>query len=101
MQSTKMMRALLAGVLSLATTHAGFADIQGVPFQLRWQSIASGSVLSAANPCYRLSGTLGQPVVTPGMATADTYSLFTGFWSAAPISGQDQLFFSSFEDCAP
>jgi hypothetical protein len=61
--------------------------------------MASGGVVRARNSCYRLSGTTAQATVTPGIAMGSTYTLFTGFWSAAPIANRDQIFFDGFEDC--
>lgn len=49
------------------------------------------------NSCYRLSGTLGQ--AAPGYSSASMYSLFAGFWPAAPTTGLDEIFFTGFEGC--
>lgn len=51
------------------------------------------------NSCFVVSGTLGQSA--PGSSFGSGYSISAGFWAAAPISGQDQLFFNGFERCGP
>ena len=49
------------------------------------------------NSCFHLSGTAGQ--VAPGYSSGVTESVVAGFWSAAPTTGLDELFFNGFEDC--
>ncbi len=49
------------------------------------------------NSCYRLKGTVGQ--AAPGYSSSALYSLVAGFWSAAPTTGRDELFFNGFEGC--
>ena len=83
-------------VANTSSVHAGVS-----PYQLTWQTLASGGILHSQDACYQLSGSVAQAVVDPEFSTTDTYTLFTGFWSAAPTAGQDQLFFNGFEDCTP
>jgi hypothetical protein len=49
------------------------------------------------NSCFVLNGTTGQ--ATPGYSSGGFYSVLAGFWSAAPVVNQDQLFFDGFEGC--
>ncbi|HEX3896777.1 MAG TPA: hypothetical protein VHW73_11245 [Rudaea sp.] len=50
-----------------------------------------------ANPCYRLSGTIGQ--AAPGYSSSATYSIDAGFLAATPKTNRDEIFFNSFEGC--
>jgi hypothetical protein len=59
--------------------------------------IISAGGHSLKNSCYRLSGTTGQ--AAPGYSSGLTESLVAGFWSAAPTTGLDEIFFNGFEDC--
>jgi hypothetical protein len=52
---------------------------------------------SLHNSCFRLSGTLAQ--TAPGYSSGPSNSLIAGFWSAAPTTGLDEIFFNGFEDC--
>lgn len=49
------------------------------------------------NSCFRLKGTVGQ--AAPGYSSSAMYSLLAGFWSAAPTTGRDEIFFNGFEGC--
>jgi len=89
--------AVVAGTAVLPAS--GISAQAGGPFDVKWHAIASGGVVRARNSCYRLSGTAAQATVTPGITMSSTYTLFTGFWSAAPIANRDQMFFDGFEDC--
>ncbi|MGH8746695.1 MAG: hypothetical protein ACREUK_09405 [Burkholderiales bacterium] len=89
--------AIVAG--SAVLPASGIGAQAGGPYDIKWHAIASGGVVRSLNPCYRLSGTIAQATVTPGITLGSTYTLFSGFWSAAPIAGQDQIFFDGFEDC--
>lgn len=80
---------------------SGISAQAGGPYDIKWHAIASGGVVHSRNPCYRLSGSIGQATVTPGITMGSTYTLFSGFWSAAPIANQDQIYFNGFEDCTP
>lgn len=59
--------------------------------------IISAGGHSLTNSCFHLSGTAGQ--VAPGYSSGLTESLVAGFWSAAPTTALDELFFNGFEDC--
>ncbi len=48
------------------------------------------------NPCYRLTGTIGQ--AAPGYSSSATYSISAGFLAATPPS-HDEIFFNGFEGC--
>ena len=49
------------------------------------------------NSCFVLNGAAGQ--AGPGYSSGGFYSVLAGFWSAAPVVQQDQLFFDGFEGC--
>ena len=89
--------AVVAG--SAVLPASGISAQASVSYALNWHAVASGGVVRARNSCYRLSGTTGQATVTPGITMGTTYTLFSGFWSAAPIANRDQIFFDGFEDC--
>lgn len=92
--------ALAAGTIVLPSSSIS-AQTTGGGYGLNWHTIVSGGVVRSRNPCYRLSGSTAQATVTPGITTSSSYTLFSGFWSAAPIANQDQIFFDGFEDCKP
>lgn len=91
--------AILAG--SAVLPASGISAQAGGPYSIKLHAIVSGGVVRARNSCYRLSGTTAQAMVAPGITMGSSYTLFTGFWPAAPIAGQDQLFFDGFEGCKP
>jgi hypothetical protein len=91
--------AIVAG--SAVLPASGISAQAGGPYDIKWHTMASGGVVRARNSCYRLSGTTAQATVTPGITMGSSYTLFTGFWPAAPIAGQDQMFFDGFEGCKP
>ena len=91
--------AVVAG--SAVLPASGISAQAGGPYSIKLHAIVSGGVVRARNSCYRLSGTTAQAMVTPGITMGSSYTLFTGFWPAAPIAGQDQLFFDGFEGCKP
>jgi len=49
------------------------------------------------NACYHLSGSAGQ--AAPGYSDSTRYAFTEGYWTAAPTTGLDEIFFNSFEDC--
>ena len=59
--------------------------------------IISAGGHSLHNSCFRLSGTTAQ--AAPGYSSGLTESVVAGFWSAAPTTGLDEIFFNGFEDC--
>lgn len=89
--------AIVAGFAVLPAS--GVSAQAAASYALNWHAVASGGVVRARNSCYRLSGTTAQATVTPGITMGTTYTLFSGFWSAAPIANRDQIFFDGFEDC--
>jgi hypothetical protein len=89
--------AIAMGTAALPASSIGAQT--GGGYTLNWHAIVSGGVVRSRNTCYRLSGTTAQVTVTPGITMGSTYTLFSGFWSAAPIANRDQIFFDGFEDC--
>jgi hypothetical protein len=67
-------------------------------FNIGWHSMNPG-VSNATSACFRVSGTLGQPV--PGHATGGNFVLVSGFWAGAPTARLDTIFFNGFEGCGP
>lgn len=59
--------------------------------------VITASAKRARNNCFILRGTAGQ--AAPGYSSGGGYSILAGFWSAAPLQGQDEIFFDSFEEC--
>ena len=59
--------------------------------------IVSAGHAALKNSCFRLSGTAAQ--AAPGYSSSTADSVLAGFWSAAPTTGLDEIFFNSFEDC--
>ena len=91
----------VAAIAAIVLANAPPLRAQVFTYQLAWQTTVSGGILDAQNDCYRLSATMGQAVVDPGISSTATYTLFTGFLPAAPSAGQDEMFFSGFENCTP
>jgi hypothetical protein len=73
-------------------TRAGTPPTSNIDFHV----ISSGGN-ALHNSCFRLSGTVGQ--AAPGFSSGPTNSLVAGFWSAAPTTGLDEIFFNGFEGC--
>ncbi len=95
-------RAIIAavGIASASVVPSSGSGAQAAGgFAIGWHATVSSGVLRARNSCYRLSGSTAQAIVTPGIIMASTYTLYSGFWAAAPIAGQDEIFFNGFEDC--
>jgi len=68
-------------------------------YSIDFHSIGTGGS-SLRNNCFGLSGTVGQ--AAPGYSsTSDgtAYSIYSVFWSAAPATGLDEIFFTGFEGC--
>ena len=66
------------------------------PPTIDFHVIGSGGT-ALHNACFRLWGTVGQ--TAPGYSSASTYAVYAGFWSAAPKTGLDEIFFNGFEGC--
>jgi hypothetical protein len=69
---------------------------QATPPAINFHVISAGGK-SLNNSCFRLSGTVAQ--AAPGYSSGPSDSLIAGFWSAAPTTGLDEIFFNGFEDC--
>ena len=97
------LRARIATPALAAIALAGMCVLPGLDSRAQAGTPAIGfHIISAGghalkNSCFRLSPTVGQ--AAPGYSSGLTESLVAGFWSAAPTTGLDQLFFNGFEDC--
>jgi len=83
---------LLCALSSMPWSDAGALGTPSIGFHFIG---AGGGAMK--NACYRLSGTAGQ--TAPGYSSSGTQSVVAGFWSGAPTTGLDEIFFTSFEDC--
>lgn len=93
------VRALLAAAALTAITAAPSSDSNaqaGPSYNIDFHYIAAGGQRSN-NSCFVIRGTVGQ--TAPGYSFGGIYGLSGGFWTAAPLTGQDQLFFNGFERC--
>lgn len=91
--------ALLGAASLLSAGAAPDTRAQAAPlFSVDWYVI-SPSGNQSRNGCFVLNGTTGQPA--PGYSSGGVYALLSGFWTAAPITGGDEIFFNSFEECTP
>jgi len=80
------------------TATAPPASTQGAAtYSVDWHTITSVGLIHAHNNCFDLSGTAGQPA--PGYSSSAGYQVISGFWTAAPKSGRDAIFFNGFEGC--
>ena len=59
--------------------------------------IGAGHSKTLRTSCFRLSGSIGQPV--PGYSSANGISVNSGFQAAVPTKNRDELFFNGFEEC--
>ncbi len=86
--------AVAASILAApaADTHAGTT----VAYSIDFHTISSGGS-SLHNSCFHLSGTVGQ--AAPGYSAGSSDYVIAGFWSAAPTTGLDEIFFTGFEEC--
>lgn len=94
------LRVLAATALACVVT-VPWSDTRAQPTSppsIDFHRISSGGS-ALHNSCYRLSGTVGQ--AAPGYSSANTgeYSVLAGFWSAAPTTGLDEIFFNGFGGC--
>jgi len=93
---------LVAGVLALASLASQPSDSRAgaAPgYSIDFHTISSGAS-TLRNGCFVLTGTVGQ--AAPGyssVSAAPSYSLYAGFWAAAPVAGLDEIFFAGFEGC--
>lgn len=90
---------VLAAVAATAVAAMRWSDTQAgtiPPYSIDFHTISSGGS-SLRNSCFLLSGTVGQ--AAPGYSSGSTEYLIAGFWSAAPTTGLDEIFFNGFERC--
>ena len=96
---SRMPCALVGAAMVLTLCAAADARAQAAPpFSIDWYFIDSGAS-RMQGACFVLDGTAGQPA--PGYSSGGIYALLSGFWSVAPITGNDEIFFNSFEGCSP
>lgn len=97
--STRFSCALFCAASLLIVSVVSDTRAQAMPqFSIDWYAISTGGS-TVRNDCFVLNGTTGQP--TPGYSSGGAYALLSGFWSVAPISGSDVIFFNGFEGCSP
>ena len=65
-------------------------------YRIDFHTISAGGS-SLRNGCFHLTGTAGQ--AAPGYSSGTTEYVIAGFWSAAPTTGLDDIFFNGFERC--
>ncbi len=89
---------VLAAIVASAVAFAPWTDSRAdlASPSIDFHRISAGGA-RLRNSCYRLKGTVGQ--AAPGYSSSALYSLVAGFWSAAPITGRDEIFFNGFEGC--
>jgi len=87
-----------SAVAQSTTATAPSASPQGsTTYSVDWHTVTSVGLIHARNNCFDLSGTAGQPA--PGYSSSAGYQVISGFWTAAPKSGRDAIFFNGFEGC--
>jgi hypothetical protein len=94
--SVTVLLALLLIPVSAAwrsDAHAGTTPTYSIDFHV----ISAGGT-SLKSSCFRLSGTVGQPV--PGYSSGNIYSLIAGYWQPAAATGSDEIFYNGFEGCS-
>jgi hypothetical protein len=97
--TSRVLRALICAASLLSAGLASDTRAQATPqFSIDWYVVSPGGS-QMRNSCFVVNGTTGQP--TPGYSSGGAYALLSGFWSVAPITGTDQIFFNSFEGCSP
>lgn len=67
-------------------------------FDIAWHVTSTGGT-QVRGGCFIVNGTAGQPA--PGYSSGGIYSLLSGYWALAPLSGSDEIFFNGFEGCTP
>ena len=94
-----VMLPLLGAVAATTVIAMGWSDTHAgtiPPYSINFHTISSGGS-SLRNSCFHLAGTLGQ--AAPGYSSGSTEFVIAGFWTAAPTSGLDDIFFNGFEAC--
>ncbi|HSC09928.1 MAG TPA: hypothetical protein VLC97_03060 [Rhodanobacteraceae bacterium] len=89
------------GMTSVIAIRSSDSRADVVPtYSIDFHAISAGGA-TVRNSCFGLSGTVGQ--AAPGYSSTTpgppTYSVYAGFWSAAPGAGLDEIFFTGFEEC--
>ena len=86
----------LAAALALLGASTA-ATGQAVTYSIDVHTLAP-STNTLTNLCFRLAGTIAEPVsALPGTGI---YTAYAGFWAAAaPAPAVDEVFFASFEEC--
>ena len=86
----------VAAALALLGASTGSTG-QAVTYSIDAHTLAA-STNTLTNLCFRLSGTIAEPVAAP--PGTGTYTAYAGFWAAAAQSpAVDEVFFASFEEC--
>ena len=88
-----------SAVVSVAAVPWSDTRAQSATPSIDFHLISSGAS-EMHNSCFRLSGTIGQ--AAPGFSgsiSSPSYSVYAGFWVAAPLTGLDEIFFNGFEGC--
>jgi hypothetical protein len=86
----------VVGVCALPWSDSRAQATLATPPAINFHIISAGGK-ALHNSCFRLAGTLGQ--AAPGYLSGISDSLIAGFWSAAPTTGLDEIYFNGFEDC--
>lgn len=102
--STRLASSVLAAMVSASivamASSASHAGATGPAYSIDFHAISAGSS-ALRNSCFALSATVGQ--AAPGYSSETsggvTDSVYAGFWSAAPVTGLDEIFFSGFQGC--
>ena len=89
-----MAAAALAAIAAIPWSDSNAQS--GPAYSIDYHVITSGRS-RLRNSCFVLNGTAGQ--TSPGYSSGGVYAVLAGFWPAAPIVNQDQLFFDGFEGC--
>jgi hypothetical protein len=88
--------ALVCGACVAASADSG---AQAAPqFDIAWHITSAGGT-QVRGGCFIVNGTAGQPA--PGYSSGGPYFLLSGYWTVAPITGSDEIFFNGFEGCTP
>jgi len=96
--NVRLSCALICAVSLLGFGLASYAHAQATQFSIDWYVISPGGTQLRGN-CFVLDGTLGQAV--PGYSSGGIFAVLSGYWSVAPITGTDEIFFNGFEGCSP
>lgn len=92
MQIRIRLATLAAAALGLSEWGHAAAPIYSIDAHV----VASGARATAANSCFRLQATIGEPVA--GYSASAGFSLSAGFWLLVRDAG-DVIYSSGFEDC--